>query len=114
MQCCQEAATISEYANLQKIFKNDAGEKKFRHSTFGDMCMGELGGVCKVDIKEISTSIHLEVNKYDTRTGVAELVLGVCHVRDAIGSNIGFNIGFNIGVEYWVQYRVQYLGSILG
>ena len=33
----------------------------FRQSTFGDMCMGELGGVCKVDIKEISTSNHLEV-----------------------------------------------------
>ena len=47
---------------LSKAFKNEAGKKEiFRHSKFGDMCMGDLGGVCKVDIKETSTSNHVEV-----------------------------------------------------
>ena len=33
----------------------------FCQSTFGDMCMGELGGVCKVDIKATSTFNHVEL-----------------------------------------------------
>ena len=47
---------------LSKAFKNEAGKKEiFRHSKFKNMCMGDLGGVCKVDIKETSTSNHVEV-----------------------------------------------------